>query len=197
MDLKTRAVNMLRKPAAEWPIIAGERTTIGELITGYAAPLAAIPAVCSFIGTTVIGVPVPFGGTVRLGIASALAGAILSWVFALVGAYLAAIIVEKLAPQFNSRGDLLQAMKLVVFAYTPVWLAGVLNLVPALSVLIVLAAFYAMYLFYLGLPPVMNTPPASVVPYMAVTALVCIVVAIVLGLIASVIARVGGGVGPV
>jgi hypothetical protein len=88
-------------------------------------------------------------------------------------------------------------MKLVAFAYTPVWLAGVLNLVPALSVLVVLAAFYAMYLFYLGLPSVMNTPQASVVPYMAVTALVCIVVAIVLGLVAGVIARVGGVVGPV
>jgi Yip1-like protein len=184
-DLKTRAVNILRTPATEWPTIAAEPATVGDLIGGYAAPLAAIPAICRFIRMTLVGAPV-----------RGLASAILSWVFALVGVYIAAVIVEKLAPQFQSRGNLVQAMKLVVFAFTPVWLAGVLNLVPALSSLIVLAALYALYLFYVGLPPVMNTPPASVVPYMAVGALVCIVVAIVLGMITGIIARVGGAAGP-
>jgi hypothetical protein len=196
-DLKTRAVNILKKPAFEWPIIAAEPATVGELIGGYAAPLAAIPAICSWIGMTLIGVPIPLGGTIRVNFARGLVSAILSWVLALVGVYIAAVVVEKLAPQFRSRGSLVQAMKLVVFAYTPVWLAGVLNLVPPLSVLIVLAAFYGLYLFYLGLPIVMDTPPSSVVPYMAVAALVCIVVAIVLGMIVGLIAGGGRAVGAV
>jgi hypothetical protein len=140
MDLKTRVVNILTKPLVEWPVIAAEPATAQGLMTGYAAPLAAIPAVCSFVGMTLIGIPVPFVGTIRIGVARGLASAIVSWIFALVGVYIAGVIVEKLAPRFQSRGDFSQALKLVVFAYTPVWIAGVLNLIPALAVLAILGA---------------------------------------------------------
>ncbi|MQA29568.1 MAG: DUF1282 domain-containing protein [Luteitalea sp.] len=191
MDIKTRAVNVLKTPGAEWARIAAEPATVNSLIVGYAAPLAAIPAVCSFIGSTAVGVPVPFVGTIRIGVGRGLVTAILSWVFALVGVYVASLVVEKLAPQFRSRGDLVQAMKLVVFAYTPVWVAGVLNIFPPLSVLAILAAFYAIYLFYLGLPPVMGTPQESVIPYMAVAAIVIIVITVVLGACAAAIAGLG------
>jgi hypothetical protein len=191
MDLKTRIVNILKTPGAEWARIAAESTTVNDLIVNYAAPLAAIPAISSLIGTTLIGIPVPFMGTIRVGIVRGVVSAILSWVFALVGVYIAAVIVEKLAPQFRSRGELVQAMKVVVFAYTPVWVAGVLNIFPPLAVLVIVAGFYAIYLFYLGLPPVMGTPQESVVPYMAVSAIVIIVVTIVLGACAAAIAGIG------
>jgi hypothetical protein len=191
MDLKTRAVNILKTPGSEWARIAAEPATVSDLILHYAAPLAAIPAVCSFIGSTFVGIPVPFVGTIRIGAVRGLVTAVLSWVFALVGVYVASVVVEKLAPQFRSRGDLVQAMKLVVFAYTPVWIAGVLNIFPPLSILVIIAAFYAIYLFYLGLPPVMGTPQESVVPYMAVAAIVIIVVTVVLSVCAAAIAGLG------
>jgi hypothetical protein len=60
------------------------------------------------------------------------------------------------------------------------WLAGVFNISVFLMVLTLLAGLYGIYLFYLGLPPVMKTPPESVVPYMVVAAIVIIVVYIVL-----------------
>jgi hypothetical protein len=113
-------------------------------------------------------------------------------VFALVAVYIGAMVVQKLAPQFRSRGDLVQSMKLVVFAYTPVWLAGVLNIFPPLSALAIVAALYAIYLFYLGLPIVMGTPQESVIPYMAVSAIVIIVITVVLGACAAAIASAGG-----
>jgi ABC-type bacteriocin/lantibiotic exporter with double-glycine peptidase domain len=70
---------------------------------------------------------------------------------------------------------------------------GVLYLIPALSPLIVIAALYAIYLFYLGLPSVMQTPTDQVIPYMIVSALVVIVVTMCLAVVAGVIA--GGAVG--
>jgi hypothetical protein len=72
-----------------------------------------------------------------------------------------------------------------------VWIAGVLNLIPALSPLIILAALYAIYLFYLGLPTLMGTPSGQVVPYMVVSAIVIIIVSFVLGIVAATIAGVG------
>lgn len=191
MDLKTRATNILTKPAVEWPVIAAEHTTPTELMTSYALPLAAIPAVCGFIGQTMIGIPVPFAGTIRIGMARGLSGAVLQLVFALLGAYIAALVIEKLAPTFKSSGDTTQALKLVVFASTPVWIAGVLSIIPALGLLSVIAALYGVYLFYLGLSPLMKTPEGQVIPYMVVSALVMIVVTFCLGAISAAFVGVG------
>jgi hypothetical protein len=191
MQLQSRVTNILTKPAAEWQVIAAEPAEPSSLITEYAAPLAAIPAVCRFVGMSVVGVSLPFVGTYRVGIVRGFTSAIVSWVMTLVGVYIAAVIVEKLAPTFQSSGNTIQALKLVVYAYTPVWIAGVLNLIPALSVLVIVAGLYAIYLFYLGLPPLMKTPPDKVGPYMGVAALVTIVVAFVLGLVTAAVAGVG------
>lgn len=174
-QLTTRVTNILTKPAEEWPAIAAEPTDTASLMTGYAAPLAAIPAICSWIGWSVIGL-----GFYRRGLVAGLAAAIVSWVFALVGAFISAIVIEKLAPTFKSSGSTIQALKLVVYASTPMWVAGVLNLVPPLAVLALLAGLYAIYLFYLGLPVLMKTPTDQVIPYMIVSAIVIIVITVCL-----------------
>jgi hypothetical protein len=192
MSLQTRVVNIITKPEGEWRTIAGESADVAGLFRDYAVPLSAIPAFCRFVGMSVVGISVPFLGTVRTDVVRGLAGAIVSWVLSLAGTWLAGLIVEKLAPTFQSRSSPVQALKLVIYAMTPVWLAGVLNLVPALSVLVILAALYSIYLFYLGLPPVMGTPADKVIPYMAVSAVVVIVVSIVLGMLTAATVGVGG-----
>jgi hypothetical protein len=185
MDLKTRALNIVTKPADEWQTIAPEHYSAGELITGYVLPLAAIPAICGFIGQSFIGISLPIVGMIRIGLVRGLAGAIMQLVIAVVSCYLSAIVVEKLAPTFKSRGTTIDALKLVVFAMTPMWLAGVLNIIPALGLLAVFAGFYAVYLFYLGLPVIMSTPSSQVIPYMVVSALVILVISAILGAISA------------
>jgi hypothetical protein len=192
MDLKTRAQNILTKPAAEWPTIAAERTTPMDLVTSYAAPLLAVSAICSFIGLSIVGVSLPLMGTIRTPIVSGLASAVVRFVLGLVGLYVSAVIIEKLAPTFQSKGDTTQAMKLVVFASTPIWIAGVLQIIPALGLLIFLAALYAIYLFYLGLPAVMSTPGDKVIPYMVVAAIVIFVINLCFGFVAAAVSGVGG-----
>jgi Yip1-like protein len=191
-NLVARVTNILTKPAEEWPVIAAEPEDLASIMQGYAAPLAAIPAICSWIGWSLIGVSVPFLGTIRPSLARGLARAIVSWVLALVGAYVAALVIEKLAPTFKSSGATTRALKLVVYASTPVWVAGVLNLVPALSPLVIVAALYAVYIFYLGLPVLMQTPRDQVIPYMVVSALVIVVISFVLGIITGALVSVGG-----
>jgi Yip1 domain len=190
-QLTARAKNILTQPAVEWPLIAVEPTDAMSVLRDYAAPLAAIPAICGWIGMSVIGIPVPFFGTIRVGIVRGLVSAILGWVFALVGCWIAAFVVQKLAPTFGSKDDFNQSMKVVVYAYTPVFVAGVLRLIPALSPLILLAALYAIYLFYLGLPPVMGTPKDKVIVYMIISAVVMFVVSLVLGMITAGIVGIG------
>jgi hypothetical protein len=192
MDLKTRATNILTKPAAEWPVIAGEATTPIDLITSYAAPLSAVAAICAFIGLSIVGMSVPLiGTTFRAPFFSGLTSAVVRFVLGLIGLYVSAIIIEKLAPTFQSKGDTTQAMKMVVFASTPVWVASVLQIIPALGVLVLIAALYAVYLFYLGLTPVMKTPGDKVIPYMVVAAIVIFVINLCFGFIAAAVAGVG------
>lgn len=185
--LKDRAINIITRPKTEWPVIEAEATNVGKLYREYIAILAIIPAVCSFIGMSVIGISVPLIGFVRIGIVKGLANAIVTYVLTLVGVYISALVIDKLAPSFESRSDQLQALKLVAYASTPVWIGGVLNIIPALAVLGIIVGLYAIYLFYLGLPVLMKTPPAKVIPYMVVAAVVIIVVSVVVGLLAGTI----------
>ena len=192
MSLRARVIRVLTQPADAWRTIAGEAATVEGLMRSYAGPLAAIPAVAQFIGFSVVGMPVPVvGGAIRIGIVRSFANAVVAWVFALVGAWIAAMVIEKLAPTFQSKGNTAQALKLVVYSMTPVWIAGVLYFVPPLAPLVVIAELYAVYLFYLGLQPVMSTPSDKVIPYMVVSALAIIVVSYVLAAITAAIFGIG------
>lgn len=68
--LIARARAILFTPKTEWPVIAGESTTAADLYQGYIVLLAAIPAVFSFLKLSVIGVSLPFAGTIRVGVVS-------------------------------------------------------------------------------------------------------------------------------
>ena len=59
-----------------------------------------------------------------------------------------------------------------------------------LEIKTLLAALYAIYLFYLGLAPVMKTPADKVVPYMIVSAIVIVLVYVCVGAIIGAIAGV-------
>ncbi len=184
MNLQNRVKNILLQPASEWPVIAAEPTDVMGLYRNYILILAAIPAVALFLSIATF---FPVG---------ALTGAIASYVITLVSAFLAAVIIEKLAPSFGSSGDTTQALKLVAYASTPSWLAGIFRIVWFISPLAALiGGLYAIYLFYLGLPVLMNTPKDKVIPYMLVSALVIIVITVVLGGIMAAMGFMAGGYG--
>jgi len=186
-NLMTRVTNILTKPKEEWRVIAGESTSVASLYSGYIVILAAIPVLASFIKMSLIGSSLLFT-TYRVGILTGLIGAIVGYALSLGGVYLAAFVIEKLAPTFQSQGDTLQALKLVAYGYTAAWVAGVFNLLPIIGILAVLAGgIYSIYLFYLGLPVLMKTPPDKVVAYMIVAAVVIFVIYIVIGVVVGTI----------
>lgn len=184
-SLQTRVMNILKSPATEWPVIAAESTDVGRLYREYIMILSAIPVVATFIGYSVIGVSLPFAGMYRRPMFEGLSFLLVSYVMGLVGVYVCAVIIEWLAPKFKSTGTRLDALKLVAYASTPVWVAGVFNLLPLLGVLGLLAALYAVYLFYLGLPVMMKTPADQVIIYMIVAAIVIFVVSLVMASIST------------
>ena len=180
--LLARVKAILFKPAEEWPVIAGEDTSPSSLYTAYVLPLAAIGPIAQFIGVVLIGVSVPFIGTMRVGVMSGLGMAVTSYVLGLVAVYVMALIANALAPTFKGEQNLPQALKLVAYAYTPAWLAGILGILPFLGILALLASLYSLYLLYLGLPVMMKCPRDKALGYTAVLVVLGIVAGIVISL---------------
>lgn len=198
MDLVERAKAICLKPKETWEIVKSEQTTIKELFTSYAAILAIIPPVAYFIGLSLVGVSFPIVGTWRQPIVSGLAHAVFYYVLSLVGIYVTAYIADALAPSFGSKKDLTGAMKAVVFSYTPFWIVSILNIIPSLGVIAFIAGLYSLYLLYLGLPLMMETPPEKRLGYVAIVVIATIVVMFVVSLIAGLFLTAAhvGGMGP-
>jgi hypothetical protein len=180
--LLARVKAILFQPSSEWPVIAAEDTSPTSLYTSYVLPLAAIGPVAQFIGMVLIGVSVPFVGTMRIGALSGLGMAVTSYVLGLVAVYVMALIANALAPSFKGQQSLPQALKLVAYAYTPAWLAGILGVLPFLGILALVASLYALYLLYLGLPVMMKCPRDKALGYTAVLVVLGIVAGIVISL---------------
>ncbi len=196
MSLITRVQNIALRPKEEWPVIAGETTSVASLYTGVIVPLALIGPVCLFLSALIFGQRIPvLNVTVHPAAGVLLGSLIVSYVLTLVGVGITAVIVEKLAPTFQSSGDLAQALKLVAYSQAPFWVAGVLNLIPFVGVLTLLVGLYGLYLVYLGMPTVMKTPPDKVLPYVLVVIGISIVVWIVIAVVTSTIVGTGGMLG--
>lgn len=193
--LAARVKGILLTPSAEWERIEREPTTIGGLFTGYVCILAAIPAVAGLIGGQLFGIGIP-GLSVKPGLAFGITSAVMGYVGALLAVFILGMVIDALAPSFGAEKNRVQAFKVAAYSYTASWVAGVLGLIPALGILMLLAALYGCFLLYLGLPRVMKAPADKAPGYAIVTIIVAVVVSIVIWMaIGAVTAMAGLGAG--
>jgi Yip1 domain len=184
MDIVERAKAITLSPAATWPVIEAEQHTPQSLYIPYLVILAAIPAVAMFIGMSIVGMGA-FGFSMRLPITMGLAMMVTNYVLTLVMTFAMGWVVSALAPTFGGQSSIIQGLKLVVFGSTPMLLAGILNILPALGMITLLVAFYALYVMYIGMPVLMKNPKEKTIPYMLVVAICGIVAGVVLGTVTS------------
>ncbi len=130
MGLVDRVKRILRAPRQEWQVIDGEVTTPGDLYKGYIAPLAAIGPIAQAIGYSVFGLTLPFVGTYRTPVGSAIISALVAYVLTLVGVYVLALIIDALAPTFGGTKNQMQALKVAAYSSTASWVAGIFALIP-------------------------------------------------------------------
>lgn len=174
MNVIERAKKILAAPKNEWTVIAGEHYPWSRLLTLYLVPLALIPAIGTFIGYGLVGhsvLGIHIGGTVGWGIRQA----VVSFCSTVGGVCITSFILNMLAEQFGAQKNFDKAFALVAYSYTPVCLAGILYILPALSVIALLAGLYGLYILYTGLQPVMQVPPEKATVYFIVS-IVCVIV---------------------
>lgn len=189
MDLVSRVKGILLNPKNEWAAIDTEPTSVGALYTGYIVPLAAIPAICGFIGSSIIGYSV-LGVSVKTSMSSGLTSAVISFALSLVSVYVMGLIIDALAPSFGGQKSQIQALKVAAYSSTAAWLAGVFSILPTLGVLGIVG-LYSLYLLFVGLPILMKSPADKSMGYTVVVIISWIVLYIVIGAVVVAVAGTG------
>ena len=179
MNLVERIKGILLQPKSEWPAIEREPGDAGYLFPNYVAIVAAIPAVCTFIGTSIIGF-----GAYRVGIGLGLIRAVVVYALSLASVFVVAYIIDYLAGTFGARKNLDNAMRVSAYAPTAAWVAGVFNIIPALAFLGILG-LYSLYLLHTGIAALMKPPADKAVVY-TIAVIVCAIIVwvIIFGVVA-------------
>jgi hypothetical protein len=186
MNLIERVKAILLTPRTEWPVIEREPGDVAYIFTNYVAILAAIPAVCGFIGTSIIGVSLGGLGTVRVPIFAGLVGAVVGYLLTFAMVYIVALLVDLLAPTFGGQKNFENALKLTAYSYTPAWLVGIFLLIPALGFLTILG-LYGLYLLWTGISPLMKSPQDKSLVYTLAIVVCAIVIGLIVGLVQTAI----------
>jgi Yip1 domain len=182
MSIITRAKNILLTPKTEWEVIRTETDTPQSLLGKYVIPMALIPAIAFFIGYGLVGFDaVIFRVT---GIRWGLIMALNSFITSILTYYICTFVVDALAPSFGSEKNIGRSAQLVAYSSTAIWVAGIFNIIPSLSILAILG-LYSIYLFYLGVPVMKKTPEDKRIAYMVVGAIVIVVVWFVVNMIVT------------
>lgn len=178
MNLIDRVKNILLTPQKEWHVINSEPGNTANITTTYILPLTLIGTLAAFIGFGFFGVGIGVFKVagVGWGIKMALGYAIRS----ILGVFVLAFIIDTLASNFGSEKNFEKSFQVAAYSATAGLVGGIFLLVPALSILAMLASLYGLYLLFLGLPILKKTPADKAVSYFVVVLVVAILVGILL-----------------
>jgi hypothetical protein len=172
MDMVSRATAIIGSPRQEWPVIAAEPTDIVELYSGYIIYLAGILFCGELIQYVVL---------LGMGLGTGIKFAVSGFIMSLVGIAVMAFLSSKLAPFFGGVEDLKQGFKLAAYSHTPAWLGGVFLIIPWIGWLpAALCGLYGLYLFYLGIPPLLRVPDDRRIVYFVALIVAAILIAFVI-----------------
>jgi hypothetical protein len=157
--------------------IKQKETTQSEITKSLLVYIAAIPALAGFFGRVIIGYNMPFAGYSHVSFFSGLAWAVILFVLTIVGIYVISFIVNSLAVHFGGIKSELNAFKLTAYSFIPLLTLGIFSLIPALSGLYILG-LYGIYLFYIGLPVLMQVPEEKALTFTVIVSLVSIIMTI-------------------
>lgn len=152
---------LFTKPQAAWENIRQERYSIGHVYFAHTIWLALIPPIAGFIGTTQVGWQLGVGDPVKLTTESALRIAVLYYIALLIVAFSVGWMVHWMGKTYGADQPLSQCVALASYTATPLFLSGIMTLYPMLWLNLVIGIpilGYTVYLFYTGVPIMMEIP---------------------------------------
>ena len=169
-----RIKGIITAPDKEWDVIQAEPNDQNEIIVNYVVPVIALGAITTFIGKAAMEMFSVYDGFML---------AISYFLSTLAGLYISAVVLSELAPSFDTKKDFSASLKLIVYAATPALAAAVVAaLHPGLS-FIGLFGLYSIYLFWIGLPKILETPEEKRIGFVLVSALVILAITFIINFI--------------
>ena len=153
--------SLFSRPAETWQAIRSESRSIAGLYFGTVLPLAVIPPVAGYVGTTRHGWQIAGDAPVRLTPDSALTICVAYFIAILVAFYVIALVIRWMSATYGGRQPLARCLALAVYSAIPLLLVGAVQVYPVLWVNLLaglVAMAYAVYLLYRGVPIVMGIP---------------------------------------
>lgn len=147
-SIADRVKGILVDPRHEWEKIKAEPRSNKELVLYYVLPLAALAALISFFAIWL---------STYLSFFLALRFGILKLITPIITVIVAAVVINELAKMFDSTKNLNNAFKLVTYSYLPFLLVEVVVSISWSLGFLSILGLYGVYLFWLGLPRMMNT----------------------------------------
>ena len=168
MKIINQVISVLMNPKEALKKVKNEKVEIMDIIIYLG--IVGIPTLIGFIlGYGVIG----YGGAF-LGIS--VGAAIIYYIVAIIGIIVFGYILNAFAPTFKSKQDKMQALKLVAYSSTPWLVAGIFYLHPSIWFLPALAGLYGLYILYIGIPILMETPKEQHIPFLLVAIVIYIII---------------------
>lgn len=152
---------LFKDPKAEWQAIKDARYSVIQCYATHTLPLALIPAVAGFIGTSQIGWQIGVADPVKLTTSSAFRIAFLYYLAMIVVAYSVGWMIHWMGKTYGADQPVSQCVVLASITATPLFLVGILQLYPILWLNLVIGLpvlGYTVYLFYTGVPIMMEIP---------------------------------------
>lgn len=171
-------------PDREWVAIGLERRSAGRILFAYLAPLALLGPISSACGMLMRAgaASADRDAALRLALLSAGGGFIAS----LLGVVITACVIYLVTPLYRAPRDFSAAFRLVAYAGTPAWLAGIVLIVPLqdfplLIVALLVALMHTLYVFYLGLHRIVKVSLPEAAECAAIVALASLLLTTVVG----------------
>jgi hypothetical protein len=152
-------IGILFNPSEEWKKIRDVECTIGKCYCGYVFIMAAIAPISGYFGTTMFGWEIGAREAVKLSPDSALMIAIAYYLVMLVGVFSMGLMIHWMSKTYNVDQNLSRSIRLAAYTATPLFLVGIIELLPILWLNFVFglpALALSVRLLYTGLPIMME-----------------------------------------
>ena len=170
MKIVNRVMNLILKPKETMEQLKHETVTTKDVII-YLAIIGLPTFLGIFLGYGFVGWGFHGGW---IGYAFALG--ITMYILSIIGIIAFGFILNALANNFKSKENKMQAMKLVSYAATPWLLLGIASIYPPIAIISLLGGLYGLYILYLGLPILMETPKEQQISYFVIGLIIYIVI---------------------
>ncbi len=180
-------IGLMIRPKSQWQVIAEKDEFSLFSACLYTAIFACLPAFAWYYGTTVVGWTVGDGDTTRLTSESAATITVLFYLCMVASVCAIGYMMHWMSETYSAGAanvsSVAKCISIASFTATPLFIVGAIGFIPVLwvsLVLGVLAACYAVYLLYLGIPIVMGISKERGFLYASAVIAFCLVLIIVI-----------------